>query len=259
MTMTSKFVVGTSGYSFADWVGEFYPPGAKRNEMFSFYAQNFRAVELNYTFYRLPASRTTESLAKSSPDDFIFWVKANRLTTHQMDRSVARPFIEALQPLRDTSKLGGVLLQFPQVFQRTTENRKHLQAAIDDFAGVNLAVEFRHASWDNPAVVDGLRDRQVTLVIPDVPLIQDLFRPISILTSSVGYLRLHSRNAEKWYAGAAARYDYDYSDEELKGIAGQWCKLAEQASRVCVFFNNCHHGQAAKNAKMFEELIMKEG
>ena len=258
MTMTSKFIVGTSGYSFADWVGEFYPPGTQSSEMFGFYTQMFRAVELNYTFYRVPVSRTMESLAQASPDDFIFWVKANQKTTHQMDRSVSSPFIEALQPLRDTGKLGGVLLQFPQVFQRTTENRKHLHAAIGDFAGVNLAVEFRHASWDHPAVVEGLRDRQVTLVIPDVPPLQDLFRPIPILTGSAGYLRLHSRNAAKWYAGAAARYDYNYSDQELKGIAGQWRKLAERASRVCVFFNNCHHGQAAKNAKMFEELIKGE-
>jgi uncharacterized protein YecE (DUF72 family) len=253
--MVSQYIVGTSGYSFEDWVGEFYPPGTKRTEMFPFYAREFSAVELNYTYYRMPAARTMDSLAAKSPDGFRFWVKANQRTTHAQDRTAAAEFLDNLAPMQTRGRLAGVLLQFPQSFHRTMENRKYLRATADDFASVSLAVEFRHASWDTPATLEGLRERGLTLVIPDVPALEGLFRPAPAATAPVAYLRLHSRNADNWYAGAAERYDYSYTDRELREIEAGWRKIADASECVCVFFNNCHHGQAVKNAKRFMEII----
>jgi uncharacterized protein YecE (DUF72 family) len=194
----SKYIVGTSGYSFADWVGPFYPPGTRSGEMFALYARRFAAVELNFTFYRMPTARTLASLAAKGPPGFGFWVKANQDITHKQDRAPAAAFIEALAPLRESGRLLGVLFQFPQSFHRTVASRKFLAAALEDFAALPSAVEFRHASWDHPATVEGLRRRSVSLVVPDVPAIESLYRPAPAVTGNRGYLRLHSRDAGKW-------------------------------------------------------------
>jgi uncharacterized protein YecE (DUF72 family) len=258
MAPVGRYIVGTSGYSYGDWVGAFYPPGTRRQDMFAEYARHFRAVELNFTYYRIPSAATLEKLSAASPEGFAFWVKANGKTTHEQDRSVAAEFIENLQPMKDSGKLAGVLMQFPQSFHRTVANRQYLYEAMDDFlaAAVPVAVEFRHCSWDVPATAEGLRKQNVTLVIPDAPDLEGLYRPAPTVTSDTGYLRLHSRNADKWYAGGQ-RYDYDYGDGELEAIKDQWDSLAEQAGCVFVFFNNCHHGQAAKNAQRFTEIVSR--
>jgi uncharacterized protein YecE (DUF72 family) len=252
---SDNVIVGTSGYSFEDWVGTFYPPGTRKQDMFARYVQVFPAVELNFTYYRMPTQRTLEALARRSPADFTFWVKANQELTHKHNRAVAGEFIDGLQPLRDAGKLAGVLMQFPQSFHRTVENRKYLAAAIRDFAATPLAVEFRHCSWEAPATLDGLRERNVALVVPEVPAIDSLYHSPPAVTSTTGYVRLHSRDASKWYASGADRYDYSYSEEELRELAREWAELAETADRVFAFFNNCHGGQAAENAEAFRRIM----
>ena len=254
-----EYRIGTSGYSFEDWVGNFYPAGTQRREMLAHYVRTFGTVELNFTYYRMPVARTLESIAGRSPAGFSFWVKANQETTHRQNRAVASEFIDGLAPVIGAGKLAGVLLQFPQSFHRTVANRQYLAAAIDDLSAVPLAAEFRHRSWDCPETLAGLRDCGVTLAVPDAPELRDLYRPAAALTTRTGYLRLHSRDAGKWYAGAAARYDYNYSREELTEIAHNWAELAAQADRVYAFFNNCHGGQAAANAQAFEKILEEIG
>jgi uncharacterized protein YecE (DUF72 family) len=223
--------------------------------MFDYYASHFGAVELNFSFYRIPAASTMLKLAHASPDGFGFWVKAYGGITHEQDLSGANEFLASLGPLRDAGKLSGVLMQFPQSFHRTPQNRQYLARAIDELAAAPTAVEFRHHTWDDPATAQGLRQRNVTLVIPDVPALPGLYRPSPALTSSTGYLRLHSRDPSKWYAGAAGRYDYCYSPEELDSLVAQWENAARQAQRIYTFFNNCHAGQAAQNAQAFRKIL----
>lgn len=255
MTAAVKFHIGTSGYSFDDWVGPFYPPGTRREDMFDCYVRHFSTVELNYTFYGMPSQRTMASLAERTPSDFVFWVKANKRTTHEQDRSAAAEFLDGLQPLIEKGKLGGVLLQFPQGFHRTVANRQYLLSACEDLSPVRLAVEFRHASWDHPSTSSGLDERGIALVVPEVPPIELLFRPAPRITGRCGYLRLHSRDAGKWYQGAASRYDYSFSETELREMAAEWNQLGRQAEGVYVYCNNCHQGQAAKNATQFLQIV----
>jgi len=261
MTAT-RYVVGTSGYSFADWVGAFYPPGTRKGDMFGLYAAQFETVELNFSFYRMPAVGTIARMAAKSPPGFTFWVKANRSITHEGDRSGIEAFVDALEPMRSTDCLAGVLLQFPQSFHRTGENRRYLAAALADFQdrlAEPLAVEFRHASWDHPNTYEGLRQRQAAVVVPDAPPVRSLFRPAPTVTSPVGYVRLHSRDATKWYAGAAARYDYLYSEDELREILADWQGPAASAQTVYAFFNNGQRGQAAENARALRRLLGQIG
>ena len=255
MSDTTKYIVGTSGYSFVDWVGEFYPPETRGPKMLDEYVKHFAAVEVNYTFYRMPTARTLASMDRRTPPGFAFWVKANQIITHEHDRKPIGEFIDNLTPLRDSDKLAGVLLQFPQSFHRTVDNRKHLAGVIDDFAAVPTAVEFRHVSWEHPSTAEGLRQRNATLVVPDVPDIDGLFHCPAAATSRTGYLRLHSRNAGLWYAGAAERYDYSYTDAQLRELLDEWSRLEETVDRTYAFFNNCHRGQAAQNAEAFRRIL----
>lgn len=254
-----EYIVGTSGYSFADWVGPFYPAGTRQQEMFGVYADHFGAVELNFTFYRLEAGGTLAKLAERSPRGFQFWVKANRKITHDGELPAVKVFLENLEPMKASGKLSGVLLQFPQSFHRTVGNRKYLGEALEELAGADLAVEFRHSSWDHSSTVEGLREREVTLVIPDCPEVKGLYRPEVTVTTSTGYLRLHSRDAGKWYAGAVARYDYNYSEGEMEELAKKWSGPEMGAQKVFAFFNNCHGGQAAKNAEAFGRIVEQLG
>lgn len=254
--VATKYIVGTSGFSFADWVGPYYPPGTRSGDMFDYYARHFEAVELNFTFYAIPNQTTIAKLSGNSPPGFAFWIKANQSFTHQCDLREASTFLDALEPMRQDSKLAGILLQFPQSFHRSAENRKYLASAIEALCAERLAVEFRHRSWEHPSVAGGLRERNVTLVVPDVPDLPGLYRTAkAILTSDTGYLRLHSRNKANWYAGDRDRYDYRYSDSELRDLLEQWSQVEQQAGRIYTFFNNCHGGQAAQNAESFRRIL----
>ena len=256
MNTKNTYTIGTSGYSFGDWVGTFYPPETKQRDMLAEYVRHFETVELNYTFYRMPAARTIEAIANRTPQGFRFWVKANQAITHDGERSVAEPFADGLRPMIDAGKLAGVLLQFPQRFHRTVANRKFLAAALEALRDLPLAVEFRHRSWEHPSAAGGLRDRGVTLVIPDVPDLSGLHRPEPTATTRTGYLRLHSRDASKWYGPEGVdRYDYSYSHEEMTQIVEAWEAIDEPIDEVFAFFNNCHHGQAAQNAEALRRIL----
>jgi len=250
-----QFRIGTSGYSFSDWVGPFYPPELPPERQFAYYAERFSTLELNFTYYRMPTEAMMRRFAANSPEGFTFWVKANQETTHKGNRGAAAPFAEAVAPLAEAGKLGGVLLQFPQSFHRTVANRKYLDATLADLADLPRAVEFRHASWAVPPTTAGLAEREVALVVPDVPPIRNLYRIDPTATTSTGYLRLHSRNAATWYGSAALRYDYSYGDDELHDLAAAWTDPGLGVRQVFAFFNNCHRGQAAANAQRFEQIV----
>ncbi len=255
MDERDKYIIGTSGFSFTDWVGTFYPAGTRSGDMFDQYVQHFTAVELNFTFYSMPGTRTFESLLARSPEGFEFWVKVNKAITHERELAQADAFLAATAPLTAARKLAGLILQFPQSFHRTVENRKFLAEALEKFTGPPLAVEFRDRSWEHASTYEGLRSRGVALVVPDAPPIAGLFHPPPMATAPIAYLRLHSRNAANWYKGEADRYDYDYSDRELREIADNWAPVEAQASRVYTMFNNCHRGQAARNAEAFRHIL----
>jgi len=253
----NTYVIGTSGYSFKDWVGTFYPAATRPGDMLAEYVRHFQAVEINFTFYRVPPARTIQAIADKTPEGFRFWVKANRATTHDGDRSVKGAFLDGIAPMREAGKLAGLLLQFPQRFHRTIANRKFLSGVLGDYADLPAAVEFRHASWSDPAVTKSLAQRNVTLVVPDVPALGGLYRVgLAAATTRTGYLRLHSRDASKWYGpDGTDRYDYSYSTDELAEIVRAWEDLDEPMDEVYTFFNNCHHGQAAQNAEALRRIL----
>jgi uncharacterized protein YecE (DUF72 family) len=258
----SDIVLGTSGFSFADWVGPFYPSGTRRTDMLALYAERFRAVEINATYYRIPPPSTMEALSQKTPDGFEFIVKAHQSMTHEKaapDPGAFEAFRACLAPLVRAGKFRGVLLQFPWAFRPTQGTRKRLDLLAAELAEARpLFVEFRHASWLKDEVFRYLEEQGMGYCSVDEPELPGLVPPVARLTSDMGYVRLHGRNTKTWWGGGADRYDYDYSPEELKEWVRKIRELADKASKVYVFFNNCHAGQAARNALLMRDMMQQD-
>jgi uncharacterized protein YecE (DUF72 family) len=250
-----KVWIGTSGYSYSDWAGTFYPPGTRPNRMLRYYSGRFPAVELNFTFYRLPTPAMLARLAEQTPADFRFVVKLPRTLSHAEDPGDLAPFREAAAELHDRGKLLGLLCQLPQ---STHHGRQHL-AWLDrlgrELTGFRLAVEFRHRSWARPDVPPWLHERGLDLVSVDVPDLPALYPRGLVRSGSRLYVRFHSRNAGNWYRSDRDRYDYAYSDEELQEWADALAATPPEALEAFLFFNNCHAAQSATAAWRIRELL----
>lgn len=260
-------IVGTAGFSYPDWRGPFYPPGLPQRAMLEFYAARFRAVELDYTYYRMPLARNLASMADRTPPGFLFCVKAFRAMTHEVPESpdetqaVFEQFRAALEPLREAGKLGCVLLQFPWSFQASAAAAAHLRRCRELLPGLPAAVEFRNAGWAReswrPRVMGLLRENGMGFCCVDEPPLPGLMPAVVDRAGEPAYVRFHGRNAAKWWRHQAAteRYDYLYRRSELEEWAGRIARLAGEAERTFVFFNNCHAGQAATNAQEMLGLL----
>lgn len=262
MSEPGRILVGTSGYSFADWVGPFYPPGTRSGDYLAYYARHFAGVEVNSTYYRIPAPRVLELMERKTPEHFRFVVKLNQAMTHQnaTDPALYGEFRAVLQPLKDAGKYDGLLAQFPWAFRRTDANKAHLEALRALLPDEPLWVEFRHASWMHPRLPEWLRERSLGYCAVDEPRLPGLVPPVTHLTTDAAYVRLHGRNERTWWGrGGGDRYDYDYAEHELQEWVERIRALAEKAKQTYVFFNNCHAGQAARNAKLMEELLRRQG
>jgi uncharacterized protein YecE (DUF72 family) len=256
--------VGTSGFSFKDWVGTFYPAGTKPTEQLGYYAQRFDCLEVNVTYYRVPDAKLLDGMASRTPDHFDFIVKLHGDVTHKRSREDAlyRDFDAALQPLRDRGRLQGLLAQFPWGFKNTAENRSFLVELRQRFPAEPLFVEFRHAGWIVDPLFPWLIWHDLGYVCVDEPNLPGLVPPLARATTGVGYVRLHGRNAHTWFdsgRGVGDRYDYLYSESELREWAEKIRQLVQETRRTYVFFNNCHAGQAPANAQAMKELLEQFG
>jgi uncharacterized protein YecE (DUF72 family) len=279
--------VGTSGYSFADWVGPFYPPGTRSSAFLEYYATQFSCVEVNATYYRIPPPATLAGMAARTPEKFRFIVKLHQSFTHDpsFEAGAAPRFHEVLAPLKHAGKYHGLLAQFPWAFRRDERTQAHLERLREAFAGEPLWLEFRHDSWMHPGLPAWLAERDLGYCAVDEPALPHLVPPVTHVTNGIGYVRFHGRNARHWWGsgGRAAaapgggspparpgvprpvgdreqlRYDYDYSERELVEWVARVTAMAQQARQTYLFFNNCHAGQAARNAKLMEELLRRSG
>jgi uncharacterized protein YecE (DUF72 family) len=253
--------VGTSGYSFADWIGPFYPAGTPRGKMLEEYIHHFDVVEINSSYYRIPTAQMFERMEAKTPAGFEFIVKLFRGMTHEIedDSKMYRDFIESVVPLKDGSKFGGFLAQFPWKFKNTKESKAHLVDLRKRLGEDPFFVEFRHDSWMKNDTFALLRDLGIGYCSVDEPQLKGLIPPTVVATTDEGYVRLHGRNARNWWGeGGGDRYDYDYSREELTEWADKMLELESKVKKVYAFFNNCHAGHAARNAELMIEMLGDE-
>jgi uncharacterized protein YecE (DUF72 family) len=261
------FFVGTSGYSYTEWVeAGFYPSGTPSGQMLSLYSRRFSITELNYTWYQMPKSEAIERQRLLSPPSFLFAAKLTRTLTHEIEpekwKEDAARYRNGIEPLRRTGQLAAVLIQFPSSFTRTSGHRKHLAGLIAELEGLPLAVEFRHNSWVNPRVFEELTNRRVALVSVDEPALPDLFPSLDIVTNpELIYVRFHGRNINGWRSGKmSCQFDYTYSDQELiEWIEQKLSPMAGKAKKGVLFFNNHVRAQAPENARRMIRLLKDRG
>ncbi|WP_293911672.1 DUF72 domain-containing protein [Deinococcus sp.] len=260
-----KVHIGTGGFANEDWIGEelLYPPGTKSAQFLEIYAQHFGAVELNSSFYGIPGLKAFEGMARKSGGRTRFAVKLNKVFTHDrtpQDSDFDR-MLQSPQPLREAGLMGPYLAQFPYSFGRTAANRSYLGGLAERFAGHELAIEFRHQSWDNPQVRDAMRELGLIWVSPDYPPVSGLPDPTLHVTAEVAYLRLHGRNSGNWWSGesAAARHDYRYSSAEMAEWAEKIAFIEGETEECYVFFENTTLGHALHNIPMLREALNARG
>lgn len=251
--------LGTSGFSYNDWVGPFYPLGMPKREWLHYYARQFKSCEINATFYTVPKPATLVSMANKTGEGFLFAVKAHQRMTHEQkdNEEVFRDFRKALGPLIDRGKMGCVLAQFPYSFRFNRKNHDYLEILRERLADLPLVIEFRNAQWLKQEVFDWLRRNELGFCCVDEPQLPGLLPPLAVATSKVAYVRFHGRNAEKWWNHEQAyeRYDYSYSPQELAEWLPKIRSLDSIAERTFVFANNHWRGQAVDTIRQLRMML----
>lgn len=253
------FYCGTCGFSYDDWAGVFFPKGLPKKEWLGYYAREFNALELNSTYYALPRISVLASMAERTGEGFMFSVKANQEMTHMRQRGsdVFKAFVNILQPLVDSRKLGCVLAQFPYSFGFNPENQDYLKRCRDWLAGLPLVIEFRNAAWLNQQTLDWMKSDNIGFCCVDEPRLPKLLPPVAEVTSDIGYVRFHGRNAAKWWQHNEAweRYDYTYSREELEEWVPKISRISKTARDTFIFANNHWRGQAVDTIRQVRSML----
>lgn len=268
--MAGRILVGTCNWS--DHQG-FYPQGLPPTERLAYYARFFKLVEVDTTYYGIPPPSRTANWAASTPDDFLFNVKAYRALTYH-EREEGRPrdptvdeesqFAACLEPLRESGKLRGLLYQFPPWFSSSPPNLDRLARLRDRHPDDPLIVELRHRSWAQPErrpqLLDLLSESRVTLCTVDEPQVGSgsFPRRVEVTDSRLAVVRFHGRNSRTWYVRGPTsgdRFNYLYSPEELGEWVGDIRRLADRAEEVHLLFNNNRSNYAVVNGLQMAELL----
>jgi uncharacterized protein YecE (DUF72 family) len=202
--MPQRVFVGTSGYNYPEWRGTFYPEKLSTAKMLAYYAERFRTVEINYTFYRMPTEKLLQGWAHGTPEQFWFTLKAPRRITHDAKLRNAGDLADAFcrTALTLGSKLGVLLFQLPPNFKKDVQVLRDFLALLP--AGTRGAFEFRHESWFDPQVFGALRARNLALCIADS---EKMSTPLEV-TADYAYFRLRDEgyqqpDIERWAASVA--------------------------------------------------------
>jgi len=237
-----RVYIGTSGWSYKDWEKTFYPADVSHARQFEFYATRFPTVEINFTYYRLPAPGTVEGWRDKAPRGFIYAVKGSRFITHMKKLAnlggALDTFFDRIQPLRKCA--GPILWQLPPMLRKDPARLDAFLAQLPKT--YRYAVEFRHPSWLDDDIFALLRRRRVAHVA-----VSSLGMPMNLaVTTNFIYIRFHG------LTGGAA---HDYTRAELEPWAGHIRRQAGQGKKVYAYFNNDANACAPRNARLLMEMV----
>ena len=262
----SSLRVGPAGWNYKDWEGIVYPASASFDSL-AFLADYCDTIEINSSFYAPPRPRDAALWARRVYNNrrFRFTAKAWRKISHEGRASEPLSLISdcdqmrrSMAPLAEAGVLGALLLQFPWRFRRAPENMEYLERLFRMLADFPLVLEVRHGSWNEEDFYGFLREQGVAFCNVDQPLIGNSIQPGERATARLGYFRLHGRNYRNWFkedAGRDARYDYLYTKQEIRQLAGQIRKVHQSTEETYAITNNHFRGQALVNAmEILEEL-----
>ncbi|HKP03688.1 MAG TPA: DUF72 domain-containing protein [Chthoniobacterales bacterium] len=272
----SNILVGTASWSDPGFVEHWYPKKMPAGDRLGWYAGHFEMVEVNSTFYSAPDPRMVERWCYATPAGFVFDVKLHQLLsrhstnlkllppalqkaaetdakgkvtlTPEIEMAMVEQFRRSLAILEAAGKLGALLLQLSPGFSPRKNNLGELDDLLDALEGYRLAIELRNRNWvsdeNREATFDFFRRKSATLVAVDAPVEKHftIMPPDlnTITNPKLAYLRLHGRDARAYTTGktVAARFNYDYSDEEIDEVANRARNLAKETKEVHVVFNN---------------------
>jgi uncharacterized protein YecE (DUF72 family) len=299
--MASNILVGTASWTDKTLIdcGRFYPKEVKTPEArLRYYASLFPLVEVDSSYYGIPAPTNAHNWAERTPEAFVFNVKAFRLFTgHQTDPKVLhkdikealgssktlyyrstppeiraelwRRFIDALLPLKEAGKLGLLHFQFSPWLMCNREGHEHVAHCVEMMAGHTVSIEFRHASWFSEAHRAGtiafLRELNVVHTIVDGP--QGFANSVPLLAettnSDFALIRLHGRNVDTYNrtgaSSAAERFDYDYPDNEIAELVVEALRIAYKVRNTHIIFNNCDEDKGQRNGLTFLKMLLAHG
>ena len=242
-----KMCLGTSGWSYKEWIGPFYTKMDK--SMLRAYSNVFKTVEIDSTFYRYPTKGTVMGWARYSPEGFIFAAKLPGLITHEKKLDLAKgiekdleTFMQLMEPLSLGGKLGCVLIQLPPKFDYRPKQMEDFFKLLPTH--VRFAVEFRHPSWMRDDTFALLEKYKVAYTVVDEPLLP----PEIHVTSDIAYFRWHGHGKGPWY-------DYRYTAEELRQWSPKLPEIAEKVDKVFGYFNNHYHGYAVENCLQIMQMM----
>jgi uncharacterized protein YecE (DUF72 family) len=289
--MSGQILVGTASWTDPGFLTSWYPPGLPASQRLPFYAERFQLVEVNSSFYAVPAQKVVQRWCDQTPDGFTFNVKLHRLlsrhsTTAQslppalrslaevdrdkvkltpvLERALTKVFLEEIDPLCSSGKLGALLLQLTPSFSPHRNKLEELDNLLECLSGHVLGIELRNRHWVMPSRLPDTRkffeDRQLTWVGVDAPATEHFMAMPGLDLSSnpqLAYLRLHGRNAKGYISGktVAERFDYFYTDQEIQGTIERARHLAEKATRTHVVYNNNFSDYPLRNAATFQQLL----
>ena len=287
--------IGTCSWADEALSKYWYPDGLPARERLGYYAERYSTVEVDSTYYRVPDRKMVQGWADRTPPGFVMHVKAFGLMTRhpvkleqlppdlregmpvdergRVDRPprgqralVFREFLDALEPLRESGKLGGILFQLPPYVVWKPASLDYLEWAHDQLRGDVMLVEFRHRSWFEDDVRDEmlrwLEERGMAYVTVDAPKVDAKNVPPTLVaaTSPVAYVRFHGRNAGTWNkrgGGAAERFDWTYTEDELAEWVAPLRELSGQSEEAYAFFNNNNQTNGVAQAPAGAELLRK--
>jgi uncharacterized protein YecE (DUF72 family) len=240
--MPPSYLIGTSGWYYNHWRGNFYPQRLDKGHWLEYYSRHFNTVEINASFYRLPQEGTFINWRQTVPSGFYFSVKASRFITH------IKRLKDAEKPLADLTEnaknlmphLGPVLYQLPSNFHRDDARLESFLSLLDN--QLKHVFEFRHSSWMHPEVLNILRNYKVAFCIFDMP---GFASPLEI-TTNFAYIRFH---------GKGDLYSGSYPDSELSNWADKIRDLAKGLETTYIYFNNDAGGYAVQNARILRKYL----
>lgn len=261
-----ELLLGCSGWNYGDtpdkggWVGIFYPD--RNTKRLRYYSQFFDTAEMDSIFYEKFYSHMTKGtfigMVKATPENFQFSVKVPEIITHRKRLEVGKGaitdfeiFLDKTSPLKNSDKLGAILLQLPPSF--TVNDFKNIEKFLDKLpSGYNYAVEFRHPSWKTEGPWDMLKHYNIAAVMTDSPAKENLefLSEVTVTSTDHSFIRFHGRNTKGHYW-----YDYLYSKEELRPWVEKIEEVKKQTKVLRTYFNNHYGGAAVINALQFKEML----
>jgi uncharacterized protein YecE (DUF72 family) len=293
--MAAAVRIGTCSWADDALIKHWYPPGTPAQARLPYYAERYSTVEVDSTYYRVPTEQMVRGWTERTQAGFVVHVKAFGLMTRHPVRLEQVPpdlreelpaddrgrvdrvprelrglvfdaFLDALEPLREAGRLGGILFQLPPYATWRPSSLDYLEWADERLRGLRMLVEPRHRSWYAEDVradlLRWLEERRLSWVVVDAPKVDAGNVPATLVaaTSPLAYVRFHGRNADTWNVrggSAADRFDYTYGPEELREWAAPLRELSGEAEEVYALFNNNNQTNGIAQGPAGADLLRK--